>query len=158
QSSEKWVGTHMRTKRLACCTVRHGTVLPILGVCLIGLFGFVALAVDLGMLAVSRTQSQNAAAVAALVGTRTLNTKDGILYSNLPAAITALKAAATSNPHLSDYFTNAQITKIEAGQFLYDTTSQSFRVSTWVDVTTNGSVSPVTGSWTALRVTLSVAQ
>ena len=52
-------------------TTRRGTVLPILGVCLISLFGFVGLAVDLGMLAVARTQCQNAADVAALAGTRT---------------------------------------------------------------------------------------
>ena len=44
---------------------RSGSVLPTLSVCLISLFGFVALAVDLGMLAVSRTQCQNAADVAA---------------------------------------------------------------------------------------------
>jgi len=50
------------------CRSRRGSVLPTLGVCLIALFGFVALAVDLGMLAVSRTQCQNAADVAALVG------------------------------------------------------------------------------------------
>ena len=137
---------------------RRGTILPLLGVCLIGLFAFVALAVDLGMLAVSRTQCQNGADVAALVGTRTLNNKDGVAYSNLPAAVAALKSAATSNPHLSGYFANAQISKIEAGQYLYDTTSQTFRVSTWVDVTSGGAVNPPGGSWTALRVTLTVAQ
>ena len=31
---------------------RRGTVLPTLGVCLISLFGFVGLAIDLGMMAV----------------------------------------------------------------------------------------------------------
>lgn len=141
---------------------RPGTILPMLGVCLIGLFGFVALAVDLGMLAVSRTQSQNGADVAALVGTRTLNNKDGVAYSNLPAAITALKSAATNNPHLSANFTNGQITKIEANQYLYNTTSQRFEAveANWVDVTSTGGAmsAPGGGSWTALRVTISVAQ
>ncbi len=148
----------MRLTQFAGRSPRPGTVLPMLGVCLIGLFGFVALAVDLGMLAVSRTQCQNGADVAALVGTRTLNNKDGVAYSNLPAAMTALKSAATVNPHLSANLTNAQISKIEAGQYLYDPTSQTFRVTTWTDVTSNGSVSPATGSWTALRITVSVAQ
>jgi hypothetical protein len=146
----------MRVTRFA---VRRGTVLPMLGVCIVGLFGFVALAVDLGMLAVSRTQCQNAADVAALVGTRTLNNKDGVAYSNLPNAITNLKAATTTNPHMSGSFSNSQITKIEAGQYLYNPTTQTFQVASWTDVTSNGgTVTASSGSWTALRVTISVAQ
>jgi hypothetical protein len=129
--------------------------------CMMGLFGFVALAVDLGMLAVSRTQSQNGADVAALVGTRTLNNRDGTAYSNLPAAIAALKTAATNNPHLSTNFTAGQITKIEANQYMYNPASQRFEAdeTTWVDVTNSGAVTaPNGGSWTALRVTVSVVQ
>ncbi|HEY1189962.1 MAG TPA: pilus assembly protein TadG-related protein [Gemmata sp.] len=142
---------------------RRGSILPMLGVCLIGLFGFVALAVDLGMLAVSRTQSQNGADVAALVGTRTLNNKDGVAYSNLPAAVAAVNSTATTNPHLSANFTSSQISKIEAGQYLYDTNSQTFRVSNWTTVggAAGGSANvtaPGGSSWTALRVTMSVSQ
>ncbi len=144
---------------IAVKPARRGSILPMLGVCLIGLFGFVALAVDLGMLAVSRTQSQNGADVAALVGTRTLNNKDGVAYSNLPAAVTTAKGSATTNPHLSANFTAGQVTKIEAGQYLYDTSSQTFRVATWTDVTTSSSTNPSGGgSWTAMRVTISVSQ
>src|SRR5204862_5729291 len=102
-------------------------------------------AVDLGMLAVSRTQCQNGADVAALVGTRTLNNKDGVAYSNLPAAVAALKAAATSNPHLSANLDAAQISRIEAGQYQYDTTSQTFGVRTWTDVPGGGAVTPQVG-------------
>ncbi|MBY0458315.1 MAG: hypothetical protein K2V38_13320, partial [Gemmataceae bacterium] len=137
---------------------RPGSILPMLGVCLIGLFGFVALAVDLGMLTVSRNQSQNAADVAALVGTRTLNNKDGVSFSNLPAAVSAVKTAATANPHLSANITAAQVTRIEAGQYAYDPGSQTFRVATWTDVTNGGSQNPANGSWTALRVTIGVTQ
>ena len=137
---------------------RRGSILPLLGVCLIGLFGFVALAVDLGMLAVARTQSQNAADVAALVGTRTLNNKDGVLYSNLPAAVTAAKGSTTSNPLLSGNFTSAQVSKIEAGQYLYNPTSQTFQVSNWTTVTSGAGSAPASGSWTALRITITVAQ
>jgi hypothetical protein len=137
---------------------RSGTVLPMLGVCLIGLFAFVALAIDLGVLAVSRTQSQNAADVAALVGTRTLNNKDGVSFNNLPAAVASARASATGNPHLSANFSNAQITRIEVGQYLYDSTSQTFRVNSWTDVTSGGGVAAPSGSWTAMRVTLGVDQ
>ena len=45
---------------------RRGSVLPMLALCLVSVFAFVALAVDLGVLAVSRTHCQNAADVAAL--------------------------------------------------------------------------------------------
>ncbi|VTS01068.1 Uncharacterized protein OS=Singulisphaera acidiphila (strain ATCC BAA-1392 / DSM 18658 / VKM B-2454 / MOB10) GN=Sinac_7493 PE=4 SV=1: Tad: Tad_C [Gemmata massiliana] len=139
-------------------TDRRGSILPMLGVCLIGLFGFVALAVDLGMLAVARTQSQNAADVAALVGTRTLNNKDGVLYSNLPLAVAATKSSTTGNPYLSGNFSSSQITKVEAGQYLYNPTTQTFQVSSWSTVTSGAGSSPTTGSWTALRVTISVPQ
>jgi hypothetical protein len=129
-----------------------------LGVCLIGLFGFVALAIDLGMLAVSRTQCQNAADVAALAGTRTLNNKNGVPYSNLPAALNVAQTAVTSNPLLSANLSASQISAIEVGQFLYNPASQTFGVVTWTNVTNNGAVDPASGSWTAMRVTLGVAQ
>src|SRR5438128_2217964 len=52
---------------------RSGTVLPMLAVTLTALMAFVALAIDLGMLAISRVQAQNAADIGSLVGVRTLN-------------------------------------------------------------------------------------
>jgi hypothetical protein len=123
---------------------------------LIGLFGFVGLAIDLGVLAVSRTQSQNAADVASLVGTRTLNNVPGIPYNNLPQAVTNVIGSATSNNLLNSQFTQAQITKVQVGQYLYNPSSQTFGVPTWTDVTSNQSVTPPTGSWSAIRVTMNV--
>jgi Flp pilus assembly protein TadG len=138
---------------------RDGTILPMLAVCLIGLFGFIGLAVDLGMLAVSRTQSQNAADTASLAACRTLNTKPGSVNSNLANAVAAGKARVTSNRYMSQNFANAQISKIEAGQYLYDPTSEIFRVATWTDVTNNQSATPSGGgSWTAIKVTLAISQ
>jgi hypothetical protein len=138
--------------------LRRGTVLPMLGVCLMALFGFVGLAVDLGILAVARTQCQNAADAAAMIGTRTINNNDGVLYNNLPGAVAVATQAATSNPLLSANVTTNQVSAIEAGQYLYDPVSQTFGVTTWTNVTGGGQVNPPSGSWTALRVTLSVAQ
>ncbi|MBA4192299.1 MAG: hypothetical protein C0467_30380 [Planctomycetaceae bacterium] len=138
---------------------RRGTILPLLAVCMIGLFGFCGLAIDLGLLAVSRTQCQNAADTAALSACRLLNTKVGSVNSNLAPAIADGKTRITSNSNLNQAFTNAAIQKIEAGQYLYDTTSQIFRVVTWTDVTNNQSITPAGGgSWTAIRVTVSVPQ
>jgi hypothetical protein len=48
-------------------------MLPLLVLLLVALFGFLALAIDLGMIAVARTQAQNLADAAAMTGARTLN-------------------------------------------------------------------------------------
>lgn len=138
---------------------RHGTILPLLAICMIGLFGFIGLAVDLGLLAVSRTQSQNAADTAALSACRILDKKPTSVNSNLPAAVAAGKDRATSNRYMSQNFATAQISKIEAGQYLYDPAAELFRVATWTDVTNNQSATPAAGgSWTAIRVTLALNQ
>ena len=129
-----------------------------LAVSVVGLFAFVALAVDLGMLAVSRNHSQNAADIAAMVGTRTLNNKPTAINNDLILAVANAKATATSNILLSTNFTDAQVQKIEVGQFLYDSSAGLFRVSTWTDVTNSQSAAAPSGSWTAIRVTLAVAQ
>jgi len=126
---------------------------------MIGLFGFCGLAIDLGLIAVSRTQCQNAADTAALSTCRLLNSKPGSVNSNLAPAVAAGKVRVISNTVLNQPFTNSQIKKIEAGQYLYDNTAEIFRVATWTDVTNNQSATPVSGgSWTAIRVTLSVNQ
>ena len=52
---------------------RRGSVLPLLVVSLVGLLGLVAMAVDLGMLAVARTQCQAVADSTALSGARALS-------------------------------------------------------------------------------------
>ena len=130
---------------------RPGSVLPTLGVCLIALFGFVALAVDLGMLAVSRTQCQNAADVAALVGARNLNNKDNSTDTNRTAALAAARNAAKANPHLSKYVGDAEIASVTAGQYKYDTATQRFAVSY------PGSVG-ASDSWSAVHVELASAQ
>jgi uncharacterized membrane protein len=139
-------------------TDRRGTVLPLVGVCLIGLFAFVALAVDLGLLAVSRTECQNAADISALAACRTLNNKPGSINNNLQEAVDVAKETATANPLFNEYLKTGQIKSIEVGQYSYDTTSQTFGVTTWTDVTNSQSVAPTSGSWTAIRVTLNVSQ
>ncbi len=137
--------------RRARHTTRPGSVLPTLGVCLIALFGFVALAVDLGMLAVSRTQCQNSADVAALVGARNLNNQENTTDTNRTAAIDAARSAAKANPHLSRYVIDGEIASVTPGQFKYDSSTQRFKVSY------PGSVS-AGDSWSAMRVELASQQ
>ena len=69
-------------------------MLPLFALLLVAICGFVALAVDLGMVAMARTQCQNAADSAALAGARTIN---GSADSNLTAATANAQAAADAN-------------------------------------------------------------
>jgi hypothetical protein len=135
-------------------------MLPLLAVSAISMFAFVALAVDLGMLAVSRTECQNAADASALTACRTLNNQPGIPNNNLAQAVTNAKTTITNNFHLSANFTSAQIQTIEAGQFLYNTSTQTFSGTSWTNVTSDQTILPPagTGSWTAIRSTISVTQ
>jgi hypothetical protein len=118
--------------------------------CLIALFSFVALAVDLGMVAVARTDAQNAADVAALAGARTLNNKPGVSDNNRAAAITQAKNAVKANNDINSVYTDGEIQSVKAGQYSYNTTSQTFSVSYPTTLTS--------GSWTAMEVVVSVAQ
>ena len=56
---------------------RRGTALVLFVVCLIPLFAFVALAIDLGLVMFAQTQLSNAADAAALAGARALNGDSG---------------------------------------------------------------------------------
>jgi hypothetical protein len=159
----------MRIARLNRSSHRCGTVLPMLAVALTSLFGFVALAVDLGMLAVSRTECQNAADAAALIGCRMLNNNSSDVNSNLAAAVSAATTVGTSNTDMgANYTFPTQITEIDAGQYLYNSTTQTFAVyngngSTsgylgWTNVTSSQSATPTSGSWTAMQVTVTYTQ
>ena len=53
-------------------TARRGAILPYLALTIVALLGFMALAIDLGMIMVAKTQAQNAADAAAFAGARAL--------------------------------------------------------------------------------------
>ncbi|MBN9524036.1 Tad domain-containing protein [bacterium] len=152
---------------MLCATrrpTREGTVLPMIGVCLIAIFSFVALAVDLGMLAVARTQCQNAADVAALVACRTLDNKqpDNPGYdNNRPAALQAGTDAIGGSPYMSTTMGSAAVTKtsvvsVKAGVYEYDTNPASQTYQTFV--VSYPSAPPAGRSWTAVDVNVTVAQ
>lgn len=134
---------------------RSGSVLPILMICLVGLMSFVALAVDLGMVAVSKTQCQNAADIAALVGCRNLDNKqpDNAAYdNNRTAALASARAAVAASPLMQGLVpTTGTNPAVKAGVYAYNTATQKFEVSY--------PTSPGAGrSWTALEVTLTANQ
>lgn len=74
----------------------RGLILPILAVFMVALLGFIALAIDIGMIAIARTQSQNAADTAAMTGARALNGDTAGGYNETGAKNQALNAAMAS--------------------------------------------------------------
>lgn len=67
---------------------RRGAVVPLLAVSMVTMVGMTALAIDVGMIAVARTQCQNAADTAAMAGTRTMtgNSTNNYNYAAVPGA------------------------------------------------------------------------
>src|SRR5262245_36996728 len=70
---------------------RRGTILPLVVISLVALFGLVALAIDVGMIAVTKNQAQNAADVAAVTAARSI---DGSTSPDLAQATTNAQNAA----------------------------------------------------------------
>lgn len=103
---------------------RAGTVLPVVALGLVAMFGFVALAIDLGVVAVARTQCQDAADAAAMAGARGL-TGDVASANNVAAAVQNAVDAATANSVLSNAVSPAQVT-VQAGAYAYDPVAHSF--------------------------------
>jgi hypothetical protein len=127
---------------------RPGSILPLTAVSLVALMGLIALGVDLGMLAVARTQCQAAADLAALGGTRLLNGNSP--NNNLTAAQAFAVTCATDNSVLSVPLTSSQIT-VTTGVYSYNATTQLF--------TANFSgTKPANESWTAMQVQVNTLQ
>jgi Flp pilus assembly protein TadG len=101
---------------------RRGAVLPLVVLTMVGMCGFVALAIDLGLMAVAKSQCQNAADAAAMAGARSL---DGTSGQNLPNATTNAQNLAQANLVLSQPIPAANIT-LNFGAFHYDTTAKLF--------------------------------
>ena len=105
---------------------RRGTVLVLFAVSMLAIMAFMALAIDLGMLAVARTQCQDAADAAAMAGagrsTASPATGHNNNYSNVsPNAI----AAVTANSVLGKSLTSSQL-NLQIGRYSYVTADQQF--------------------------------
>src|SRR3954470_14244024 len=97
---------------------RQGAIIPLLSVSLLALFGFVALAIDVGMIAVARTQCQNAADAAAMSGARALNGTRSGGYNTSQATADAV-ATATGNTIQSKPIPSSQV-QVQVGSYTYD--------------------------------------
>jgi len=113
---------------------RTGAVLPLVALCCVAIIAMVALAIDIGMIAIARTQCQNAADSSAMAGARTISGDVDEDY-NLEAVPTKAVEAAISNSVLAqavdgdldnvtsvegstDTYKSGQVT-IEAGSYTY---------------------------------------
>ena len=109
--------------------VRRGTVLPLLAITLVALLGFVALSIDIGLMAMARTQCQNAADCAALTGARTLsgNQSANDNFANCePAARTAVSANYVQGVAINGSDTTNVVVNI--GAYSYDPTAGLFSI------------------------------
>ena len=115
--------------------VRRGSILPIVAVSLVVLFGFVALAVDVGVMAMARTQAQNAADTAAVAGARTLNgTRPAGVAERAPITTAdnnyanagpEAQTAAGTNTILGQAVA-AGMVQVQIGKYLYDSSLTKF--------------------------------
>ena len=126
----------MRTPSRAC--PRRGSVLPIVALLLPMLCTMTALALDLGLMAISRTNCQSAADSAALVATRTLDNKPLSTNSNQAAALAAANLVVAENNLKANAAAAANTTTVQFGLYkYYDLTTTpvenppKFDVKTW---------------------------
>src|SRR5437879_3658900 len=103
---------------------RYGAVLPLVLISLVALLGFAALAIDLGMMAVARSQCQTAADAAAMAGARSLN-GDTTTNNNAAGATTTATTTAGENTILSKVVQPAEVT-VDLGSYSYDTAQNKF--------------------------------
>jgi Flp pilus assembly protein TadG len=100
----------------------RGAILPLLALGLVGVCGFVALSVDLGMLATAKSQAEAAADAAAVAGARTLNGASG---SNLTQATANAQAVAQANTILGVGIATTEVS-VRHGAYHYDASAQTF--------------------------------
>src|SRR5271155_2260825 len=102
---------------------RPGTVVALLAFSMVALLGFLALAIDLGMLAIAKTQAQNAADLAALTAARTLNGNSTVSTYNNSAATSNAQAILSYNLILGQPIQSSQLT-LTYGSYDYNQTTQ----------------------------------
>ena len=107
---------------------RRGSVLPLLVVSLVGLLGLVALAVDLGMLAVARTQCQAVADSVALSGARAL-TGDPTTNYNMSSVSTYTGQAVALGSIMGQPVATSQVVTTN-GSYRYDDVANQFIIDT----------------------------
>jgi hypothetical protein len=110
--------------------IRRGAIIAYIAAFNVFLLAMVAIAIDIGMVAVAKAQAQNAADVSAMAGVRTFNGQSGYNLTNAPInAVTAatqnkiFSSAVTGNPAsianpIADTYTSGSV-MVECGGYYY---------------------------------------
>src|SRR5271169_2745687 len=106
---------------------RRGIVLPVLALVIVVMVAFLALAIDLGMLAIAKTQVQQTADLAALTAMRTMNGNASINY-NQSAATTNAQNVVTYNVVLGQSLQASQL-QLTFGSYDYNQTAGTFQAN-----------------------------
>ena len=107
--------------------LRRGIILPLLAIMIVVMVGFLALAIDLGMLAIAKTQVQQAADLAALTAMRTLNGNSSINY-NQTAATSNAQNVVTYNTILGTSLQSSAL-QLTFGSYDYNQTAGTFQAN-----------------------------
>ncbi len=116
-----------RQSSLAKQTRRRGIILPLVAIVIVLMVAFLALAIDLGMLAIAKTQVQQSADLAALTAMRTLNGNASINY-NQSAATTNAQNVVTYNVILGQALQSSQL-QLTFGSYDYNQTAKTFQAN-----------------------------
>jgi Putative Flp pilus-assembly TadE/G-like len=137
--------TNSAHTRLRKASTRRGMILPILALTMVAMIGFLALAIDLGMMAIAKTQAQQAADLAALAAARTVNGVSSTNY-NQTAATTNAQNVLTYNVVLAQPIQSSQL-QLTYGSYDYNQSSQTFSAN--FPATTGMATSAVSATVTA---------
>ena len=137
------------TKTNPACKSRKAAIVPLLAVSLVALIGIIALAVDIGILAQTKSQLQSAADAAALSGSRGLtgDTKT----DNNRAAVTGLALSTIqASTIMGQTLQSSQLTT-QVGYYNYDAVLGKFQ-------TIFTGSKPATENWSAVKTDVTFSQ
>lgn len=106
---------------------RTGAIVPMVAISLVGMMGMLALAIDLGTMAIARNQCQAIADASALGACRALN-GNAATNNNSAGALSNGQAIALQNNILGQQVTGAQV-QLTIGDYYYQPSSQSFMIN-----------------------------
>ncbi len=137
------------TKTNPACKSRKAAIVPLLAVSMVALIGIIALAVDIGLLAQTKSQLQSAADAAALSGSRGL-TGDTTTDNN-KGAVNGLALSAVQASTIMGQTLQANQLTTQVGYYNYDSALGKFQAIF------SGS-KPATENWSAVKTALSFTQ
>ncbi len=109
-------------------TRRRGTIVALMAITIVGMIAFLGLAIDLGMLAIAKTQAQQAADLAALTAARTVNGDSTNTYNSAAATINA-QNILTYNTILGQSVNPTHNLTIAYGSYDYNQWTQLFNAN-----------------------------